>query len=433
MVPQVTVPLDGTLDFEGRAGPAVLTRTSGPIRWLPGRDAGAQALRIEEFTTNWIRNPSAEVDLTGVASWGGATRARTTAEAWDGVASFMVTTTGISGSGIGLDSANPILNAGTTWALQAMVKGPAGRSISINGYFTYTDNGSGNATGGVQVYTLTGDWQLITAVVTSDPARTVAWLRLIVTQSGAGEAFTFYLDAAQAEDKPYNTSFAAGHLGLAYTWGGTAHASESNRSGTVYQIPSAAQVMDPRRGAVAVRFKRLQRSDYSAFVLSIGSNGGTGSQEFALLYTTADGALRFYFRQGMNPNRQTDGPALALDTWYDVLISWTEDTHTLRVNDNAPMTRSKDLSTASVFGSTSFFFGSTSASNAVNGLFDQVIALPTAPTAAEWAKLRAAAVWTPDILYQDFGALARQQAPDAPLSLLRGASSQVSWLRGEAR
>lgn len=239
--PIVSGPLRFTPATGPQPGPALVGQgvaVAGALAGAPPSGVGqvrqAQALFVEEGTTNLILNPSFE---RGTEGWtvrnlpGGALAAQPA----DG---------GLFGrSLLRLDN-----RAGTSAAALATAAGDGEQAT----WSVYARVAAGSPATTVQLamsglpardFALTGDWQRL---VFSGATGGIGTERQIIVPAGV----TIEIDGAQLETKPYATSYADGSLGPAYGWDRVADASLSGRLPTLLQVPLAG-LATPERGALS--------------------------------------------------------------------------------------------------------------------------------------------------------------------------------------
>jgi hypothetical protein len=191
-----------------------------------------------EGTTNYLANPSAEIDLANII---GAT-ARDSAYAYAGAWSVKAVTDGAAANqGPYYQSPTGLALTGARTFVGSVYARGAG-TVYVRIQFAYTDGSLSNRP--TTTATLGDAWtRIITSATTSDGAKTLDRLVLVIRTSTA-QAVTFYTDAAQIEEKPSATSYTDGSLGPGYRWLGTAHNSASVREGGSKRIVNGVTYMD---------------------------------------------------------------------------------------------------------------------------------------------------------------------------------------------
>lgn len=192
---------------------------------------------VEEATTNLLKNPSAETNLTDIPATG-ATGTRDTSYASIGAASAKaVTNNGASSEGLIFDTATGLGYTGSvrTFIGSCMARGSGTVSVFIQ--FVYTD--ASVVTGSALNIALTGQWQrIVTPTLASDSAKTLDKIRLHI-RTQTQQAATFYVDASQIEEKAYATSYCDGAIGTGVSTGRWGHGCSSPSSGTNFFTTSA--------------------------------------------------------------------------------------------------------------------------------------------------------------------------------------------------
>lgn len=166
-------------------------------------------------TTNLVRNPSAETDLTGIltGSGGQPPLERVAQGAVDGAWAVKVTCDLASGfQGVIFEST---IGLGFTGAARSFVG-----SVSLSGNGTlasftlrvlYTDTTFVNAVTRSNIALSSTPIRVATNILTLDPAKTVSSFRLMAYQPSTPTVpLTFYADAAQIEEGTEPTQFVIG-------------------------------------------------------------------------------------------------------------------------------------------------------------------------------------------------------------------------------
>jgi hypothetical protein len=177
---------------------------------------------------NWWVNPSFETDVTGL-SYSNTTGSRVTTEHWVGDACAEINVTNTSSPYVRASTAQrPNVTVGDDVYFAARVKGPAGKTVAIRTSF-FTSGAVEQNTITSSDFTLTGEWQTITAhrlATTGDD--TFAWqIRLTNSWSVGNDLYVDGIDIRRNE--PLDT-YIDGDQGSIYQWSGTAHASTSLRA-----------------------------------------------------------------------------------------------------------------------------------------------------------------------------------------------------------
>ena len=175
------------------------------------------ATASSESRRNLVENPSFEVNLT---SWSSeATLTRDTTQHRTGVASGKVVSTALAQK---TSTAYFTVSGSTTYTASVYVKGEVDKYVSLD---LETGAVSSGTSGNIR---MTGDWQRISAKVTTAAGETS--LQLVIRNQTSG-SHTFYLDDALLEKtvdlKDYFDGASTDTLTHTYAWSGTAHASQS--------------------------------------------------------------------------------------------------------------------------------------------------------------------------------------------------------------
>lgn len=188
---------------------------------------------LQVITTNLIPNPSFETNATGwEAGSVSSTVARSTAQAYTGSASLLVSTGPSGGTRVAQTSALSITPS-TTYSFQCRTRAvsTSGSGSAVLQWFNAGMTALGVNVGSVTAHTFSG-WTHHTVTATA-PA-TAAYVRARVYGSSSGE--TYYVDAAMLERGDASTSYFDGSTTdtgtSTYDWTGTANASTSTRTTT---------------------------------------------------------------------------------------------------------------------------------------------------------------------------------------------------------
>lgn len=185
------------------------------------------ALVVDEATTNYITNPSFEVDTAGWTQLSGTLSKQAGAAKIGGFGGRLVTTANSQAiEGIFADG---VAAAGQTWTLSLWIKIADGKEARVT--LSGRDSGNGGLANLADTgnFTTRGLWKRI--VLTGTAPASTAKLRVEI-EGRTGGAQTIEFDGFQLEQKSYATTYCDGSLGpdTDYAWSGTAHASTSTRS-----------------------------------------------------------------------------------------------------------------------------------------------------------------------------------------------------------
>ena len=228
LTPRGLVPLD----IEG-AAPAVMT-PSGP------------GLRIERGTTNFVTNPSFEVDLAGWAAVAGASISRETTgggASGDAYARVAVSATGHGIRFAGTGNAAQGQPYAASMYLRAATTSDAGKTVQV-----YLDAPGSAYEIFATDHVLTDAWARVVLPAVWAQAGHLTWS--IVARDAIGQGgFTFLADAVQYETGSCS-SYADGTMGSGFSWTGTAHGSVSVRQPS--SISTTVPGVRPDRGTLSL-------------------------------------------------------------------------------------------------------------------------------------------------------------------------------------
>ena len=176
------------------------------------------------YRTNWISNPSFEVDTTGWSAVAGATLSRDTVNYRSGIASLKV----VNSSGSAAQYSNLPLVAGSGfYTISAYVKLETGATTA--NYFIrqlqYENiDGPTVAAGniGIQSLSVTGNWVRLTGTISKAATANYLNLRIVTASTTSGDIF--YVDDVMVEKGNTAGTYFDGDIGF---WAGTPHASFS--------------------------------------------------------------------------------------------------------------------------------------------------------------------------------------------------------------
>lgn len=176
------------------------------------------------YRTNWVSNPSFEVDTSGWTPVAGSTLSRDTGEANNGSASLKVVNASASAAQF---SDIPLVAGSGFYAVSAYVKLGAGATTA--NYFIrqlqYENIGgptvsSGNL--GIQNLSVSGNWVRLTGLVNKAALANYLNIRVVTSSTTAGDIF--YIDSVMVEKANSVGTYFDGDTGF---WAGTAHNSFS--------------------------------------------------------------------------------------------------------------------------------------------------------------------------------------------------------------
>lgn len=207
-------------------------------------DGMPYTLMVTRDETNYVKNPSFEVDLTGweevSPSSDAPTLSRITTDKYFGTACLHVDSNDATPTGpIGVQQASAhrtSASSGETWTASAWVKIGSGTEYVY--LWLIFDDGAGVDTGSVRVaYPISASmgWTRITVTGAAGASTARAWVGVwLEDETGT---FDLYVDGVQLEKSPNASAYFDGSFGsdFGYAWTGTAHDSTSTRAGGLKQ------------------------------------------------------------------------------------------------------------------------------------------------------------------------------------------------------
>ena len=176
------------------------------------------------YRTNWVSNPSFEVDTTGWSSVAGATLSRDTVNYRSGVASLKVVNVSAAAAQY---SEIPLVAGSGFYTISAYVKLETGATTA--NYFIrqlqYENiGGSTVAAGniGIQNLSVTGNWVRLTGTINKVATANFLTIRVVTASTTSGDIF--YVDDVMVEKGDTAGTYFDGDTGF---WAGTAHNSFS--------------------------------------------------------------------------------------------------------------------------------------------------------------------------------------------------------------
>ncbi|MFA7297911.1 MAG: hypothetical protein WC211_12125 [Dehalococcoidia bacterium] len=231
------------------SGPALTPRGLVPLQIEGAAPAVVTAhgpgLRIERGTTNFVTNPSFEVDLSGWSAVAGATISQQVSGGGAFGAAYAridVTSTGhgmrVTGSG------NAAQGDPYTASVHLRAASPTdvGKTVQV-----YLDASGGTYEIFATDHVLTEGWSRVVIATTWAQSGHTGWGLAVRNAIPQGE-FSVCVDAVQYEATSV-TSYADGGGGTGYAWTGTEHASASTRTGAAV---GAAVLLPPACGTLVV-------------------------------------------------------------------------------------------------------------------------------------------------------------------------------------
>ena len=307
-----------------------------PIRYA--EVGAADGLRIEEATTNLVKNPVVRNNNTGWTQWGGNAPVRTdttatigewslrqtrpsTAATWHGILThpdsrYAVTEAVVYAASIDLVSSVAITNVvfGIRWL-------NSGNSLISSSLISNQSVGTDPAN------------PTRLAVAAAAPVNAVT-AELIAYTTGGTVSDTLDYTRMQFEENSYATSFTAGHLGDGYAWSGTAHASTSTRAASSASVDPTDRI-DASAGAIAFRYKRLIDTGGEEVILTCGTVG-SGTDYLEIGIDANDDLYMEWNSNNGGAQRVTSTAAnIAVDTEYLFYFDWDGTTIRVSVDNGA--------------------------------------------------------------------------------------------------
>lgn len=281
----------------------------GLPRFEPGKFAGTRALRIEQGTTNLLtaNQSSVETDSTGFSLFSGATGTRDTTYAFTGVAAFKLTFNATTNSGV--QTLHTTSTQGT-YVGRLRLRLATGfifptNSLQYRLRIYYSD-----ATLDESVTQMTPgeSWaDLVTGTVTSNGAKTVSNVALLVNQVGTLlDGSSVWIDALQIERQS-----------VATTW----HLGENTRTGERCLVPATA-LFDPAAGTVEA-WIRIEAATIATAILfdtrHVGDALASNERVFLRLDTASLLAFRYWNGSAL---RGLTGGTVSAGVWTHIAASW---------------------------------------------------------------------------------------------------------------
>lgn len=290
--------------FDGDAGAFTV---SGPERYDNG-------LWLEEGTTNYIVNPSAEVDASWWEDFGPAGFTRTTAEHSVGIAAFSRTSSGFFHGGAPSYGNSPAASEGEVWTLSGDSKSAA-NDLYLGMEWATAGNSNISYSGLSGVIPAHANWQRDSTTATA-PA-TTGKIRPFWSASD-GTAGTWYADATQLEKKAYATSYADLTMGSGYSDGG---------GGITVRAASSASVplsdhLNSTIGGVAFWATRQIDTGTEEYWITAGGGGGGNDLFFASL--TSDRLDHKWNCNNAGVDEDNAGINFPIDTPTFFYMAWSD-------------------------------------------------------------------------------------------------------------
>lgn len=326
------------------------TVVSGNVVGEAGKFNGSVRLRPASIS-NYINNPSWEVDTSYWTMYSGATYERVTTDAVFGSACAKITTGATSNPYLycGNVLGGPAHSIGQVWTLSAYVKAANASGIGKTLTARLREDGD-NAKETFSSVTLTGTWQRIsvTRTLTTDATNLNHYFRF-TSMGGSNDAY--FIDAVQLELNPDASPYIDGSLS-GCAWAGTAHNSVSTQS-AVSRFTYPASVI-PTVGTMMMWVKPVKTSGtYNTIVRHDGTSG------FLILRILQSGSTLAGYWGSQNVSI---GGVVNWNEWNHFAV--TRDDTTTRIYANGVMVASSSSGTSLVVnpaGTLGFSYTSDSA------------------------------------------------------------------------
>ena len=211
---------------------------SGGLIYRPGK-FGTKAAQFATALTNYVTNPSFETGTTGWSTTGGATLDQTSIDSYVGSYAMRITHVASTTSGATIAHSTSVASTYTASAyVRAYTDTDVGDNISILMRFTYTDASTSDVSAN---HTITGEWTRISATATTNGAKTLSSITVMLRDLLSGPAHYSLVDAVQLEEASFASSHCDGSLGSGHSWSGTAHASRSVRTAAQPDLPDSGK------------------------------------------------------------------------------------------------------------------------------------------------------------------------------------------------
>ena len=348
-------PAPYNLDFGGSdaSHAGVGGTAAGGVIYRPGKFG--KAVQMAATGANLLSNPSLETNTTGWSAWAGATLDRTSAHAL--VGGYALRITHVASTTSGATASYSTATQGTYTAsayVRSYVAADVGANVSILMRFTYSDASMEDVSAN---HALTDSWTRIEATATTNAAKTLSSITLMLRDLLAGAAHYTMVDAVQLENASFATPYCDGSLGTGHSWSGTAHASTSSR--TAAQLTYATDGVSAQAGTVMAWIYPFRSAGTQTIVRAQGTTAGN------IYLLISSGVLAGYWGTA-----EVAGTAVAAKAWTHVAMTYSGTTLTLYINGVQVAS-----GTSSGFSGmpTSFHVGGLSGTNTLYGLIDEFV------------------------------------------------------------
>jgi len=295
---------------------------TGALHVEQGRWMGKQGIVVEEGTTNYVKNPSFEVNVADYwslgSSDGSATRAQDSTRAVFGGYSCKLNKGTATWAFIASDSQGTTLTLddGDTATASAYVWVGSGTAL-LRIYAASTNKASVTST-------KVGQWERLEASYTNSSGASENLHVRILFNNAVGDMWT---DAIQFEIKDYATTYCDGSLGDGYSWSGTAHASTSTRTVTVVNLDDYVGLLNGNN-TLSFRFVVQAPYDYDAtwpggnygqVLLDCRDSANAGTTYLLVRYQQIDNTFRVVL--GSNNTTASYAPTFSAGDWLDIVVT----------------------------------------------------------------------------------------------------------------
>jgi hypothetical protein len=215
---------------------------SGAVWFYPGKFN--KGVLIQDGYTNKVKNPSVEVDLTGITGTNATVTRDNTGTLLSGSWHAKIVNSATSPRTVDWDTDSFAVS--TTYSASAMVRGTNGQSVSICLWDGVSEKGSSTL-----VLVGTG-WQIIKTSVAIASNATTLKVRI---KPASGNGQTVYVDQVNCAVGSYAYAYVDGSLNYGkdtlVTWAGTPHNSASTRIDPVLAYPWQNNI-NPARGTISM-------------------------------------------------------------------------------------------------------------------------------------------------------------------------------------
>lgn len=301
--------------FDGDAG---AFSVSGPERYNDG-------LWLEEGTTNWLLNPDFETNLSNWNFDGGVNPSRVTGEATSGTYALELDiATASDDRGMSTGGVVPANADGEPWTVSSYMRSDSVGASLLNFALELNSGGGFLRVGATDSQSIGATKQRFD--MSFSTGASTALLELGWRRQGTNLE-TIYIDAMQAERKPYATSFAHSALGPGYSAGGGGE--HIRAAGTASVDP--AGLLSPGQGSLAFRFRRLIDTGGEELYFACGTVG-SGTDALRGGVDSSDHPFVEWNANNAGWERLTATETVSVDTEFVYLADWDGTTVQLQID-----------------------------------------------------------------------------------------------------